>query len=99
MSMVCRSTDVTSGQSVAVKMLRTSLINDSQGIARIRREAEITKRLKHPQIVRVIDLIEESDTVALVMELVEGPTLAQVIGEHGPMREHKAVEIGYRLAD
>jgi eukaryotic-like serine/threonine-protein kinase len=99
MGMVYKAIDITSGRSVAIKMLRTSLVSDSHGIARLRREAEITKGLKHPQIVRVIDLIEENETVALVMELVEGPTLAQVIGEQGPIREYKAAETGYRLAD
>jgi serine/threonine protein kinase len=99
MSMVYKATDVTSGRPVAIKMLRTSLTSDSHGVARLRREAEIAKRLKHPQIVRVMDLIEESETVALVMELVEGSTLAQVIGEQGPLHAYEAAENGCQLAD
>jgi serine/threonine-protein kinase len=99
MGMVYRAKDITSGTSVAIKMLRVSLISDTQGVARLRREAEITKRLKHPQIVHVIDLIEERDTIALIMELIEGSTLAQLIGEKGPINPHKAAETGYQLAD
>ena len=99
MGTVYKASDVTSGRPVAIKMLRTSLISDSHGVARLRREAEITKRLEHPQIVRVIDLIEEDETFALVMELVEGPTLSQVVGKQGPISAYKAAETGRRLAD
>jgi len=98
MSTVYEVEDSTSGRSVAIKMLRTALIVDAQGVARIRREAEITKRLRHPQIVRVIELIEVGETVALVMELIEGPTLADLIDEQGPMRPSEAVKIGHQLA-
>ena len=98
MSTVYEAQDSISGRSVAIKMLRTSLIADIQGVARIRREAEITKRLKHPQIVRLIDLIEAHETVALVMDLIEGPTLADLIDEQGPMESVRAAEIGHLLA-
>ena len=98
MAAVYRAEDSTSGQPVAIKMLRTSLNDDSKGVARFQREAEITKRLRHPQIVRTIDLIEEGEAVALVMELIEGPTLANLIAEHGPMRPSRVAEIGHLLA-
>jgi len=99
MSTVYRAEDSTSGQPVAIKMLRTSLILDEKGVARLQREAEITRRLRHPQIVHIIDLIEEGETIALVMELVEGRTLADLIAENGPMPPARVAALGNLLAD
>jgi serine/threonine protein kinase len=98
MSTVYEALDSVSGRSVAIKMLRNALITDDKGVARIQREAEITKRLRHPQIVRVFDLIEADETIALVLELIEGPTLADLIDQQGPMPPSKAAEIGHLLA-
>lgn len=69
-----RSTQSPDGEWVAVKLLRKSLLEDDF-LARFRREAQITKRLNHPHIVRVLDWGDEAEFAYLVLELLEGGTL------------------------
>lgn len=54
------------------------------------REARTIARLDHPSIIRIHDRFEENNTAYYVMEFVEGPSLADVIHQHGKMEEQKA---------
>src|SRR5213592_5054384 len=63
---VCRA----DGSAVAIKILHAAYLPDSTMVARFRRESMAVRRLRHPHLVPVDDLVVERDTVAIVMELV-----------------------------
>ena len=82
------------GQAVAIKVLASNLARDPDLIGRFEQEARLQANLRHPNIVEVHDFIADAGMCAFVMELAEGPTLADVIrGAGGPLpparcREH-----------
>src|SRR6185503_1282989 len=80
MGQVYRARDTRLNRDVAVKVLPDALLHDHDPLARFRREAQVLASLNHPNIATIHGL-EESDGVrALVMEFVEGRTLAEIIG-------------------
>ena len=82
MGEVYRARDTKLNRDVAIKVLLPAVANDPDRLARFSREAQVLASLNHPNIAHIHGL-EESDGVrALVMELVEGPTLAERL-EHG----------------
>lgn len=87
---------------VAVKALapvdhRVDIVEAKQ---RFLREATVLARFTHPGIVRVYEVFEEGDVACLVMELLDGPTLADVVdGQAAPLTEADALDIGTRCAD
>jgi eukaryotic-like serine/threonine-protein kinase len=66
---------------------------------RVLREAKAAARLRHPGVVTLFDVLDGGDVVQLVMELVEAPTLRQVVDRHGPLREAEAARLGLALLD
>jgi eukaryotic-like serine/threonine-protein kinase len=76
---VYRARDVRLGRDVAVKVLPAPMAHDSGRIARFKREAQILATLNHPHIAAIYALEESEGVVALVLELVEGATLADRI--------------------
>ncbi len=83
---------------VAVKVLRQALAQDRVLRERFVREAQAAARLDHPHIVGVYDLGEWGGRPFLVMEWVEGPTLASLIRERGPLPVPLACELGAQIA-
>ncbi|MER3398637.1 MAG: serine/threonine-protein kinase [Chloroflexota bacterium] len=83
---------------VAVKVLRQALAQDRVLRERFVREAQAAARLDHPHIVGVYDLGEWGGRPFLVMEWVEGPTLASLIRERGPLPTPLACELGAQIA-
>jgi eukaryotic-like serine/threonine-protein kinase len=82
MGQIYRARDTRLNRDVAVKILPDSLLHDHDPLARFRREAHVLASLNHPNITTIHGL-EESDGVrALVMEFVEGRTLAEIIAGH-----------------
>jgi len=77
MGEVYRARDARLGRDVAVKVLPAVLARDLDRRARLRREAELLATLNHPHIAAVYCLEETAALTGLVMELVEGPTLAE----------------------
>jgi hypothetical protein len=61
-------------------------------------EAQVLARFDHPGIVRAYEVFEAHNTAYLVMELIEGRTLADLLREHGPMPEAQAVSVAARVA-
>jgi eukaryotic-like serine/threonine-protein kinase len=98
MGEVHRAFDTRLGRDVAIKMLPGLVAGDSDRIARLRREARALAALNHPNIAIVYDLIETDDTCMLVLEFVEGRTLADRVPQ-GPMPWRDALAIGVRIAD
>src|SRR3954469_2865056 len=79
MGEVYRAHDVKLGRDVAVKVLPSPMAHDTTRIARFKREAQILATLNHPHIAAIYALEESEDVVALVLELVDGATLADRI--------------------
>ena len=83
MGEVYRATDTNLRRAVAIKVLPDALASDVQRLARFQREAEVLASVNHPNIAAIHGLERADRTSTLVMELVEGPTLADRI-EQGP---------------
>ena len=95
MGEVYRATDMNLGRDVAIKVLPSSFANDPDRLSRFAREARLLAALNHPNIATIHGLEEAGGVRALVMELVEGPTLAEKLAQ-GSRRPVKA---GLPLAD
>ena len=76
MGEVYRATDTQLNRQVALKVLPDTFANDPDRLARFEREAKVLASLNHPGITAIYGVEESEDTRALVLELVEGPTLA-----------------------
>ena len=81
MGEVYRATDTTLSRQVAIKVLPESLASDAERIARFEREAKTLASLNHTNIAQIYGFEKSSGVHALVMELVEGPTLAERIAQ------------------
>ncbi len=81
MGEVYRARDTKLKREVAVKVLPSHVATYPERLARFQREAEVLASLNHPNIAAIYGLEEADSTKALVMELVEGPTLADRIGQ------------------
>ena len=84
MGEVYRARDTKLNRDVAIKVLLPAVANDPDRLARFSREAQVLASLNHPNIAHVHGLEESRGVRALVMELVEGPTLADRITQ-GPI--------------
>src|SRR6516162_694400 len=84
MGEVYRAKDTKLKREVALKVLPELFANDEQRMLRFAHEAEVLASLNHPNIAHIHGLEEASGGRALVMELVEGPTLAERISQ-GPL--------------
>jgi serine/threonine-protein kinase len=98
MGEVYRAHDTRLGRDVALKVLPGSLAEDTQYMARFHHQAHVLASLSHPNIASIHGLEESGDTSALVMELVDGPTLAHRIKE-GPVRLEEALHIAKQIAE
>jgi len=81
MGEVFRGTVRESGVPVAVKVLKAELIADTEVVSRFVQERSILTSIDHPNVVRVIDLVVEGDTLGIVMELVRGKDLRRTLAE------------------
>ena len=79
MGKVYRATDTSLNRQVAIKVLPTEFAQDSERLARFEREAKSLATLNHPNIAQIYGFEKSTGVHALVMEPVEGPTLADRI--------------------
>ena len=98
MGEVYRARDQKLNRDVALKVLPAALAGDPERLARFRREAQVLAALNHPNIAHVHGFEDSGDTHALVMELVEGPTLADRIAQ-GPMALTDALPLAKQIAE
>lgn len=98
MGAVYRGIQLSVGREVAVKVLRSELIDREVALERFYRESKIISGLSHPNIVRLIDFGQdrERDLLYLVMELVNGFNMGDLL-ERGRMRVALALEIAYQV--
>ena len=98
MGEVYKATDINLKRAVAIKVLPTRVAADAERLARFQREAEVLATLNHPNIAQIHGLEKSAGVTALVMELVEGPTLADRIA-HGAIPFDEALLIAKQIAD
>ena len=98
MGEVYRAADWKLGRDVALKVILPEFAQDVQLMARFHREAQVLASLNHTNIASIYGLEESGDVRALVMELVEGPTLAERMKEGGiPLED--ALPIAKQIAE
>jgi len=98
MGEVWRAEDTKLGRDVALKMLPDGFAQDPERLARFEREARVLASLSHPNIAGIHGLEEVEGKRFLVMELVDGQTLAERI-QQGPMPVEEAVRIAKQIAE
>jgi serine/threonine-protein kinase len=98
MGEVYRARDSKLNREVAIKVLLAAMANDPQRLDRFAREAQVLASLNHPNIAQIYGIEDSSGVRALVMELVEGPTLADRIG-HGAIPLDEALPIAKQIAE
>jgi serine/threonine-protein kinase len=98
MGEVYRARDTKLGRDVAIKVLPDAFARDAERMARFQREAKVLASLDHPNIASIYGLEDSDGTRALVMQLVEGPTLADRI-KQGPIPIDEALPIAKQICD
>src|SRR6187401_2349900 len=98
MGEVYRARDTRLDRSVAVKVLGGNVALTSEIRQRFEREARTISSLSHPHICTLFDVGREGDTDFLVMELLEGQSLAQRL-ESGPLPMEEVLRLGIQIAD
>jgi eukaryotic-like serine/threonine-protein kinase len=98
MGEVYRARDTRLNRDVALKVIPEVFASDAGRMSRFEREAKLLASLNHPHIAAIYGLEESTSTKALVMELVEGPTLADRIAT-GPIPLDEALPIAQQIAE
>ena len=98
MGEVYQAHDAKLNREVAIKVLPAAFVNDRERLSRFQREARMLASLNHPNIASIYGLEDSGNTPALVMELVEGPTLADRIRQ-GPLPVDEALVIAVQIAE
>jgi len=98
MGEVYRARDSRLNRDVAIKVLPADVAADHDRLVRFEREAQVLASLNHPNIAQIHGVDDSSGTPALVMELVEGPTLADRIAK-GPIPLDEALPIAKQIAE
>jgi serine/threonine-protein kinase len=98
MGEVYRARDTKLNRDVAIKILPPVFANDRDRLARFKREAQVLASVNHPNIATIHGFEDSGGLHALVLELVEGPTLADRI-ERGRLEVDEAIAIARQIAD
>lgn len=97
MATVYCGTDTLLRRRVAIKVLRPQYAADDEFVRRFYQEAESAARLSHPNIVNTYDVGREGDVYYIVMELVDGPSLAEIIAADGRLPEPVAIDYAAQI--
>src|SRR3954471_23288841 len=98
MGEVYRARDTKLNRDVALKVLPDAFLLDPDRLARFKREAQVLASLNHPNIAAIYGFEDATGVHALVLELVEGPTLADRIAR-GPIPVEEALPIARQIAE
>jgi len=98
MGLVYRAYQPSLNRHVAIKVLPPGLAYDRELVERFLREARAAAKLRHPNIVVIHDVAQQGALYYIVMELIEGQTLAQLIGEQGVLPLARSVRILKQVA-
>jgi len=98
MGEVWRARDTKLERDVAIKVLPAAFVEDHERLARFEREAKLLAQLHHPNIASIFGMEESEGTKALVMELIEGPTLADRL-ESGAIPLNESLSLARQIAE
>src|SRR6516165_3310438 len=98
MGEVYRAKDTKLGRDIALKILPASFTNDPERVARFRREAQVLASLNHPHIAAIYGLEETNGSQFLILELVEGETLAERL-KAGPLPLDEALAVARQIVE
>jgi eukaryotic-like serine/threonine-protein kinase len=98
MAIVYSGTDTVLRRRVAIKVLREQYAADEEFVRRFYQEAESAAKLSHPNIVNTYDVGREGATYYIVMELVDGPSLGEIIAADGKLPEPVAIDYAAQIA-
>src|SRR5262245_45412287 len=98
MGVVFRARDTRLLRDVALKVLPDHFADDPDRLSRLQREAQLLASVNHPNIAQIYGLEQMGNTGCIVMELVEGETLAEKL-KRGPLPLDEALEIAKQIAD
>ncbi|HEX7624012.1 MAG TPA: protein kinase, partial [Anaeromyxobacteraceae bacterium] len=98
MGEVYRARDTKLNREAAIKVLPVAFAQDTEGVARFRREAQVLASLNHPHIAAIYGLEETSAGLALALELVEGEDLAERL-VRGPLPVDEAIACARQIVD
>jgi len=98
MGEVYKAKDQKLGRDVAIKVLPEKFAKDADRVARFQREAKLLASLNHPNIAAIHGLEESDGTHFLVLELIEGDTLADRI-KSGPIPAEEALKLALQIAE
>lgn len=96
---VWRALDERTGRPVAVKRLHPHLAGDEHARERLRREATAMGAVEHPNVVPVRDVVVDADGPAIIMDYIEGRSLAERLADDGTITEPEALRIATEVAD
>jgi serine/threonine-protein kinase len=99
MASIFKANDRKTGESVALKVPLMALESDVAGFERFNREEEIGARLNHPSILKVVKVEEPKSRPYLVMEFLDGKTLAEVLSKEKPLPEAEAVGYACKICE
>ena len=97
MATVYSGTDTVLRRRVAIKVLRPQYAADDEFVRRFYQEAESAARLSHPNIVNTYDVGREGDTYYIIMELIDGPSLGEIIAADGRLPEPVAIDYAAQI--
>src|SRR5215813_11635781 len=98
MGEVYRGRDAKLNREVAIKVLPADIAQDEERLMRFKREAQVLASLNHPNIAAIYGFEDSNHSIALVMELVAGPTLADRI-DSGALPLEEALGIAKQIAE
>ena len=84
---------------LAFKLLHSDLAGDPRIVERFVQERGLLASIRHPHVVRVHDLVVEGQTLAIVMDLVDGPNLREFLRRHGALPPQQVAQLGAQLAE
>ncbi len=99
MAVVYSGMDTVLRRRVAIKVLRPELAADSDFVARFYTEAQHAAKLSHPNIVNIYDVGREGESYFIVMELIDGATLAEMIEKDGRLPEPVAIDFAAQICN
>ena len=95
---VSRAHDELLGRTVAIKLLKPAFGRDPEFVERFYAEARAAARIVDPRVVAIYDIISEEATHAIVMEYVDGPSLARALARDGRFLEARSIDVARQIA-
>jgi len=98
MGSVYKAVQISMDRTVALKVLKPSLVEDDQSVTRLQREAKLVGQMRHPNIVQGLDFGESNGFHYFAMEYVKGQSVKEMLEADGPMKESTALSIVTQVA-